>query len=302
MKKILIFISLLLFSMPVYANTNTCKRTKEDLHIPEKVNYQESMYSSIISTPCIDATEKIYDFANLFTEEEEIKIYNLIIDYINDSNLDLAVVTINTNPKSSTMEYADDFYDYNEFKYDGSIFIIDMKNREFYISTSGKALEYYSDYRIEMTLSSMDKTMMNHKYYDSVEILVNKLKSYYLSGKPENGYLYEGEFNPYQENKTKISMKQAIISSIIVALVSSSIYILVLCLRNKQVKKVYNSKLYLNKKATVITKKNERYLNSNTTKTYSPISHDSGGSGHSSGSSFHSGSSGISHGGGGHHF
>ena len=193
MKKYLITLITIIFIFPVLVNasTTTYERTKDNLRVPDKVNYKDRMYNNVISTPAVNTEEKIYDFADLFTDEEEADIYRMIMNYKNSTNLDLAVVTINDNNKGSAMVYADDFYDYNDFNLNGSLYLIDMDTREFYISTSGTALLYYNDYRIEYTLSSMDYSMINGEYKESINILTNNLIRFYNEGIPEGNSKYE---------------------------------------------------------------------------------------------------------------
>ena len=103
------------YSNSTYTNTTTSQTAKE-------------------TTPVVDETKKIYDYANLITDEEEIELYNKVQEFINKYNMDMVIVTINSNPKSSSMEYADDFYDYNNFgkgtNKSGLLFLIDMQNRK----------------------------------------------------------------------------------------------------------------------------------------------------------------------------
>ena len=112
MKRIYIWIVLILLiiiaSLPVSAKEiKTCIRTETDLHVREKFNLGSNL-SDILSTPCVDDMDKVYDFADLLTDEEETNLYNLIMEYIEKTNYDLAVVTIDNNPKSNEVDYADD--------------------------------------------------------------------------------------------------------------------------------------------------------------------------------------------------
>ena len=107
-------------------------------------------------TPSVNNTLKIYDYAKLIPDDKEKEIYNMIKKFISRYNMDMAIVTINENPKSSSMGYADDFYDYNDFgvgvNKNGLLFLIDMDNRKMWISTTGKAIEIYNDKRIDAIL------------------------------------------------------------------------------------------------------------------------------------------------------
>lgn len=294
MKKLFVlFISFFLLVLPVYASTNTYSRTTTDLKVPKKIKYKSSMEHNVLLTPSINANEKIYDFAELLTEEEEKQLYDKVKEFIANTNLDLAIVTINSNVKDSTQEYADDFYDYNDFSIDGLAFVIDMQNRIFYISTAGKAMLYYDDYRIEYILSALDQEMYNHEYFNACNTLISQLTEYYDSGFSDNA-------DKYVIVGTQIYRKTPYLLLSIIAVVSATIGTLILALRNKKVKLASNSNDYFDNKAFEITKDTKELISSNTSRVYIPPT-DSGGGG-SSGGGFHSGSSGASHGGGGHRF
>lgn len=294
MKKLFVlFISFFLLVLPVYASTNTYSRTTTDLKVPKKIKYKSSMEHNVLLTPSVNANEKIYDFAELLTEEEEKQLYDKVKEFLANTNLDLAIVTINTNVKDSTQEYADDFYDYNDFSIDGLAFVIDMQNRIFYISTAGKAMLYYDDYRIEYILSALDQEMYNHEYFNACNTLISQLTEYYDSGFSDNA-------DKYVIVGTQIYRKTPYLLLSIIAVVSATIGTLILALRNKKVKLASNSNDYFDNKAFEITKDAKELISSNTSRVYIPPT-DSGGGG-SSGGGFHSGSSGASHGGGGHRF
>ena len=294
MKKIFVLlISLFLLVLPVYASTNTYSRTTTDLKVPKKIKYKSSMEHNVLLTPSVNANEKIYDFAELLTEEEEKQLYDKVKEFIANTNLDLAIVTINTNVKDSTQEYADDFYDYNDFSIDGLAFVIDMQNRIFYISTAGKAMLYYNDYRVEYILSALDQEMYNHEYFNACNTLISQLTEYYNNGFSDNA-------DKYVVIGTQIYRKTPYLLLSIIAVVSATIGTLILALRNKKIKLATNSNDYFDNKSFEITKDTKEFISSNTSRVYIPPA-DSGGGG-SSGGGFHSGSSGASHGGGGHRF
>ena len=294
MKKIFVLlISLFLLVLPVYASTNTYSRTTTDLKVPKKIKYKSSMEHNVLLTPSVNANEKIYDFAELLTEEEEKQLYDKVKEFIANTNLDLAIVTINTNVKDSTQEYADDFYDYNDFSINGLAFVIDMQNRIFYISTAGKAMLYYDDYRIEYILSALDQEMYNHEYFNACNTLISQLTEYYNNGFSDNA-------DKYVVIGTQIYRKTPYLLLSIIAVVSATIGTLILALRNKKIKLATNSNDYFDNKAFEITKDTKEFISSNTSRVYIPPADSDGGG--SSGGGFHSGSSGASHGGGGHRF
>lgn len=267
--------------VPVYASTNTKERTEDNYLVEDWVTVTEDNKNNILTTPAIDATEKVYDFADLFTDEEEQQLYTKITNYINEYNLDLAVVTIDENNKTPR-EYADDFYDYNDFNQQGGIlFLIDMDNRKIYMSTTGEAIKMYNDYRINTALDEVYTYMSDEEYYEGTSSYIDKISDYAKKGVPTS-------------NNEEKSLTSSIFMSLLIGLIGTAIIMAILIFKNRMVKKATTAREYLNKNSIKIQNMGEILISSNTTK--HEIDHSS------SGSSTHTGSSGSSHGGGGHSF
>ena len=108
--------------------------------------------------------------------------------------MDMAIVTINNNNKNSAMVYADDFYDYNNFGInstnDGLLFLIDMDTREIWISTTGKAILYYDDYRINNILDTTFSYIVNGDYYNCASSFITESTRYAIKGIPNSNKDY----------------------------------------------------------------------------------------------------------------
>lgn len=283
MKKYLIVLFTFILSIiPVYASTNIYERTEDDLRVPSKVDLGVADKSAIMSTPSVDASEKVYDFADLFTDSEEEKLYNEAKTFIDKYNMDFAIVTISKNNKSSEVSYSDDFYDYNDFDSNGLLFLIDMDNRQIYMSTSGTAIKMYTDNRIDYLMDQVYKYMTDKEYYEGTSKYISFLSSLAAKGYPSS-------------SESFVSNGQILLYSLIASFVITLIVMIVLVKKNKLVRKANEAKAYLIDDSVKVDVVEERLISTHTTRT--KIEHDSGG-----GSSTHSGSSGISHGGGGHGF
>ena len=100
----------------------------------------------------------VYDFAELLENEEALEAE--IAELRERWTIDVVIVTTDDAHGKSSMEYADDFFDYNGFGYDkpmgdGVLFLIDMDNRQIWISTCGKAIIYFTDSRIDEALDDI---------------------------------------------------------------------------------------------------------------------------------------------------
>ena len=300
MKRIYIFAILILLiiigSLPTSAKEiKTCVRTETNLQVRDKFNLGSNK-EDILSTPCVDDMDKVYDFADLLTDLEEENLFNLVNNYITSTNYDLAIVTINNNPKDSEISYADDFYDYNSFgkneTRDGSLILIDMDNRVIYISTTGYAIKMYDDNRIDDIIDSGYNNLKNAEYYTCLSNMILKMQDEYELGYPDSNKNMEIDSNG--KPIKSISYKLVFILSSIITLIVS----LILYFKSRLKIKVSSTISYL--KNGNITTKQDKFINSSVIHTR--IVSDTSSSSGSGGSSFHSSSSGSFHGGGGRSF
>lgn len=263
------------------SNTNSYYNNTNYKYTYNSTSTYSSSKSAKESTPSVDTSKKIYDYAELFTSEEESKLYDSVQNFINETNFDMVIVTIDDNNKSSSMAYADDFYDYNNFGIDeknsGILFLIDMDNRKMWISTTGEAMTMYTNTIINSILDDCYDYISNENYYECANTFASlSLKEY----------------------KNKINSKW-IIGGIIIAVVSigcPTVFCLYQKSKHKAIKLAKDADDYLDRNSINILDETDRFVSTHTTK----IRRSSSSSG--SGGGTHIGSSGVSHGGGGRSF
>ena len=257
-------------------------------------------FIGIFNVYAIDTSDKVYDFANVLTSSEKEALKEKIDEFIETYNMDMAIVTVRYHDYSSTMQYADSFYDTNNFGIgsteDGLVCVIDFStgHDDFWISTKGNAIIMYDDARINKILDAMDSVYYSNKtnYYGMFNAFVEK-SSYYASlgiPKSNRNVRLNSEGMPYVERPFPWP------GITIVSLLTSTIIVLVLIKRNKMVHKATNADLYINKDSINITNRKDQFLTTATTRVR--LSSSSSGGGHAGGSSFHSSGGGF-HGGGG---
>jgi len=164
----------------------------------------------------------VYDGANLFTEEERLTLEKEANNLSNEYNMDIVIVTTNDAEGKTSREYADDFFDYSGFGVgedrDGILFLIDMDNREVYISTSGIAIRYLTDYRIEKILDKVfDEGLLDGDYFGATMAFINGARTYLEAGIPK------GQYNE-PESKPKEITAFDIVISIAGGLIASLIF------------------------------------------------------------------------------
>lgn len=249
--------------------------------------YNSSAYENALeSTKVVDNTKKVYDYANLLTQDEEKDLYNDIKSFIDKYNMDMVIVTISENNKYSSMAYADDFYDYNGFgigsSKSGILFLIDMDNRNMWISTTGNAINIYNDERIDNILDYTYKKISVKDYHGCAQEFIKYAE--YFAKKGNNG------------GNTIVTIKGTVILSAGFAIIVTLVFIGIGSAMNRKPRKRKEAHNYISKPLTLSCKE-DRFIDRNVSKVYIDTSSSSSG-----GSSTHIGSSGTSHGGGGRSF
>lgn len=244
----------------------------------------------------------VYDYLNYLSDDEVIELQTAINSVSNDYNLDVVVVITDQTDGKSSMEFADDFYDSNGFgkgeDYSGLLMLINMAEREVWISTAGKGIDIFTDSRISKMVAKVTAALSNGRFFDACKIFINEVCTYAQMGIPE------GQFRLHTEtkvNRTYLEKVQRLMRSIwvyIVALLIAGIATLIFSiLSNGRV--TVTSRTYEEDGSFTLLDKWEGYLRQSTTVT---IIESGSGSGGSNISSTHTSSSGRIHGGGGGKF
>lgn len=283
------------FSLNAFASTNYQVRTEDNLGVPDYVAVTEERKSHILSTPLVDSSEKIYDFGELFSDDEEKILYDKVAEYIEEYDMDMVIVTITENPKSTAQAYGQDFYDYNTFgtnsTHDGVLLLIDMQNRRVEMITTGDAIKMYNDNRIKWILDDVFEYVPKGQYFEAAKAFVDSTSAYASRGYPTAS---GGEPKLKGMDKLRVLPWSGIL---IFAVISTAIVIGVLIYNCKMVRKAVSSRQYLVKDSVKINLIKETFLGTSVHKSARVQSSSGGG-----GSSTSSGSSGTSHGGGGRSF
>lgn len=92
---------------------------------------------------------RFVDDADLLTDEEEAALLEKLDEISERQSCDVVIVTIDSLEGKTSVEYADDFYDYNGYgvgdEYDGLLLLVSMKDRDWAISTSGFGITAFTD-------------------------------------------------------------------------------------------------------------------------------------------------------------
>ena len=304
MKYIKLNLLVLLLSFFSLIPVNALEERTEDNNYgvnKKEIEITSSNKSNILATPYVDASEHIYDFADILTDEEEAYLYKLVQEYINKTNMDMVILTDAKSYYSDRQNevYAADFYDYNDFglnmeNYSGVLLYRNAYEVDPYYNVYmfGNAQLYYDYNRSENMLDAIYSDMRSKNYLDAFEEFIEIYTDYYEDGIPSSMKNYAIDSMGFLYQKYTYPWMWALFVSGIVSL----IYAIVFIGRNKMVKKAREAKDYLNEEDIDMYKTVDQFVRTHTSSyTVSSSSGSSGGGGgHSS-----SGSSGMGHSSGG---
>ena len=184
----------------------------------------------------------------------------------------------------SATSYADDYYDYNGFRYDGIALAVFTVSREWAISTKGSAISTFTDKGQSNIISDIKSYMSNGDYYEAFSSFADKCDEY-LQYEKDNG-----------KAKSDSSGKNLIIAiaiSVVIGVIVGFIGSGMMKSKLKSVKFQSGAANYVVPNTFNLSNAQDVYLYSTVTKTR----RDSDSSSGSGGSSTHSSSSGSTHGG-----
>lgn len=133
-------------------------------------------------------TVRVYDYADLLTEEEEEELSRICLEKEDSLETELYILTTNDTGGKKTVDYTDDFGDEHAFGYDEPygnymILCIDMENRMVWLSTSGKAERYFTEERINALFDDIYPSLSAGEYYDTCYAYLESGEEY-LSREP----------------------------------------------------------------------------------------------------------------------
>ncbi len=238
--------------------------------------------------------QRVYDEADILSEEEEIRLEQLCISYAEETHMDFVILTTEDAQSKTSEAFADDFYDeggfgYNKPQGDGVLFLIDMDNREICISTCGEAIYYMTDQRIDEVLEAVYKSVSVGDYGAGCKTFLQKTAAFLKS-------------DPYARPTLKQRMLASLKRSpfyIAIAAVVAWIYASSLK-RSRAYKNTTNYTTYQDRGNFHLVQREDFFLRETTTtrRIVTDTGRGSGGGGHSGGSSTHVSSGGVTHGGG----
>ena len=146
---------------------------------------------AVLTGTALAAASHVIDDAALFSADELATLDTQAVELGQRYQMDIHILTIADAAGKSSMVYADDYYDQHDFgvgsNKDGLLFLIDLDNREIYLSTSGSAIQYLTDQRISDILdAAYTGGLADSNFVDATQAFLNKTAEFLAAGIPSN--------------------------------------------------------------------------------------------------------------------
>ena len=244
--------------------------------------------------------QRVFDYAELLSDEDEREMHLWVADMQENWGMDLAFLTTNDTEGKSVQQYGADFYVEQNLgmgeNYDGVIFVLDMGNREGQIITSGKAIDIYTDYYIDVMWDDMVGELSDGEYFQAFFTLYVDLIHYATEYEK-----YQADPDSYLSDYSKTQKVKSIATSLVIAAVFALVIaaMAVSSMRKscRNVKPFTDGRAYLKENGFYLTVNRDSFANTHTSIMPIPRDDDNHHGGGISGGSWGGGSSTFSGGG-----
>ena len=252
---------------------------------------------------------RVADIADLLTDDEENDLAYTIADIAEDDNFDVVILTVNGLGGKTPEAYADDFFDYGGYGYgashDGVLFMFNVGDRDWWVSTTGYGIAAFTDYGIDYVYNEIAKVYIaDGEYAKGFEECLDATKDFLRAANNGSAYDTNHTYMGYETYSSSSSSSRhereltsdKVLISLGVALVMAWAIVSMMKKSMKTVHMQPRAGTYVQDGSFILSQQSDVFLYSHVSQTLRQTSSSSGGGG---GSSTHFGSSGISHGGGG---
>ena len=129
----------------------------------------------------------VVDHAGLLSSKEETSLETKALQLRQQLQMDVVILTVNSTDGHSPQRYANEFYDRNGYADDGILLLVSMEERDWYICTTGKAQDIFTEYGIEQLGDTFVPYLSSGDYATAFGTYLDALPGYweaYQNGEP----------------------------------------------------------------------------------------------------------------------
>lgn len=185
------------------------------------------LFLNLSMTACAN-DRKVADHSGLLTSGEESSLQERLTEISDKYQCDVIAATTDSFEGQDRWDYTDEFYNENAYGYgdtvDGIILMVNLPEREFQYLTRGKAIDVFTDYKLEVMDEQVTPYLSDGAYYEAFMEYADLAEEFLREGQAQESNSYVGE-DTY-ERKLSASAQIGIAAG--VGLVVTAIVLLVL--------------------------------------------------------------------------
>ena len=239
--------------------------------------------------PVSAANPRLVDEAGLLSGTECAAFEKQLDELSAQYGLDVVIVTTDSTGSRTPMEYADDYFDYNDYAPDGVLLLVSMEEGDWWISTTGYGITAFTDAGIEYIGKKVVPYLSDGEYakaFTAFTDLCDQFLSQAKTGDP---------FDTHNLPKEPFKLVRNAIIALVIGLASAFFATGSMKKKLKSVVQKSQANDYVSPGSLQITQSRDFHL-------YTHLDRREKAQSSSGGSSTHTSSSGTTHGGGGGKF
>ena len=239
-------------------------------------------------TPVFATSPRLVDDADLLSSQEAEKIEAKLDKLSSKYDMDIVIVTVASTGGKTPQDFADDYFDYNDYADDGILLLVSMEESDWYVSTTGYGIEVVTDAGLDYMSDRFVPYLSDEAYADAFETFIDLCDDFIAQA--DSGDPYDKHNLPKDPFRFGLNLLISLAVGFVVALIVTAIM-------KSKLKSVHmrpKADDYLTPGSLQLTRSQDLFLYTHLDRREKPKS--------SSGSSTHVSSSGTTHGGGGGKF
>ena len=242
---------------------------------------------AVLCLPANATAARLTDEADLLTSSEAAALEAKLDEISTRQGVDIVIVTVESTEGEEPRDFADDWFDYNDYGLDGILLLVSMEDSDWYVSTSGYGITAITDAGLEYISDRFVPHLSDGEYMEAFETFADLCDSFITQAK--TGDPYDSHNLPKEPFNVVLNLLICLGIGLVVALIVTGKMRSDLVTIRQQVR----ADNYVIPGSLQLTGSRDLFLYSQVTKTERPKS---------GGSSTHTSSSGRTHGGGGGKF
>lgn len=234
------------------------------------------------------ASPRLTDDAGLLSSTEAASLEAKLDEISTRQGVDIVVVTVSDTDGAEPVDFADDWFDYNDYAADGILLLVSMDTRDWYISTTGYGITAVTDAGLEYISDQFVPLLSDGDYAGAFDTYAQLCDSFLTQAK--SGDPYDSHNLPKEPFQFVTSLIISLIIGFVVALIVTGS----MKGKLKTVRQQVRADDYVTPGSLQLTTSRDLFLYTQLTRTEKPQQ--------STGSTTHTSSSGTTHGGGGGKF